>query len=126
MGWTSYKSSKPFEIEFQGEFSRDGYQILAFNEVAQPSPTQGNDGVERSEIYAAIRHPKGYVFGLVVLFERDAEGMLYYKDMDESVGPNYYEASEEVMNALSKPEEFPNGDISDYAKNWRSECLKQL
>lgn len=123
MGWTSFESSSPFNLILVQEFNKDGYEVVEYNEIRVQDPDP--EFIEAAEMYAAVKHPKGYVFGLVVLFKRNTDGEIFYKDMDESVGPHYYDASEKVLNALSDHKDFPY-EASQYSKDWRSECLKRI
>lgn len=67
------------------------------------------------EFYAAIRdNKKDITFGLVVLIEKDRNGIAV-KEMDASVGPCYYNASDKVLQALSEP-------VNDFDKKWRERC----
>ncbi len=130
MGWTSHNRSKftPTIEYWQSNFGPD-YQVL---DVAQ---------VEFNEVYAAVRHPKGYVFAFVAMqrWTRDSYYNFSYKDMDESVGPNIARCPERILDLLD-PVEVGNGPIkppadlnsSDWrdhygngawnAQNWRDRC----
>ena len=122
MGWTSFKTQDSFKEVFLKEINSDGYEVLLFNIVHEPPL---NYNVEEAVIYAAVRHPNGYVFGLVTKFQRDKEGEVYFKFMDESVGPYNYDISPEVFKLLSPIEEiFEDG--SEYAKNWRKKVKEKL
>ena len=95
---------------FEGEFGQ-GYKILesAFYDM--------------SEFYAAVQHPKGYVFGLVCLvqFSNEWNYNIYYKDMDESMHPYYYRAPAKVLDLLDDYE-----GLSEDAKEWRKGCRQYL
>lgn len=65
--------------------------------------------------YAAMRSTRtGKVWALVVL--TNVENYEFgYKDMDETVGPCYYDCPNSILNLLSPTD-------SDYAKEWRAKC----
>lgn len=76
--------------------------------------------------YAAVKNgPEakflpGQTWALVMLIQRTRGYHNFgYKDMDESVGPVYYDAPAAVLNALSPTE-------NDYATKWREQCRANL
>lgn len=80
-----------------------------------------------STYYAAVRRTnkgtgQGYVFGVVVLTRsapRDPDGYTFgYKDMDESMGPCYYDCPAGILDLLDPTEQ-------EYALNWRQKCRDQ-
>lgn len=74
-----------------------------------------------SVCYAAVRHPKGYTFGVVAL-TRKSRGEFIVKLMDEASGPYYYDAPKRLISKLSPLEEL--GAPTEYAKEWREKCLR--
>lgn len=117
MGWTSYQSNLSFEEELKAEFGTGGYEVLDYNFT---NDHHSGTFKESKVAYAAVQHPKGYVFGLVVLFGRE-DGEVYYKDMDESVGPSYYRMEKRVYDLLT---EIP--EQGEYSKNWRKKIETRL
>lgn len=123
MGWTSKKISGSFESVFEEEFNQDGYTIIKYNKVNEPNSGTFK-GHSSCVIYAAVKHPKGHVFGLVVLFAQDHEDV-YWKEMDESQGPAYHNASKEVMSTLSDFKDFPD-KVSEHSVEWRKKVTLTL
>jgi hypothetical protein len=119
MGWTFYNRPKgeTDRAHFEREFSmfRDGtYEMVE---------TTSKNGV----FYAAVRtlkdtgHSKaGEVWALVILMQRTrGEHNFGYKEMDETVGPGYYDAPARILDALTPTEH-------EWANQWRAECRKHL
>ncbi len=81
---------------------------------------------KRGVFYAAVRNgrdvvPSGYTWALVVLMQRNPRSHynFTYKDMDETMGPSYYDAPAAVLDALSPTD-------SEWANQWRETCRKAL
>ena len=55
---------------------------------------------------------------LVTLFNKNEYG-IGYKEMDNSMGPAYFHASQKVLDALEPAK-------SEFDREWREECKKQL
>jgi hypothetical protein len=71
--------------------------------------------------YAAVRtSATGEVWAMVVLMQR-ARGRANFgcKPMDETVGPNAYDAPAKVLDALT-PTDY------EYAREWRQQCRENL
>lgn len=56
---------------------------------------------------------RGYVFLTSV-----KDGMFYYKDISEDMGPGYYDCPESILKLLSETH-------SEYALNWRKHCWEE-
>lgn len=121
MGWTGYHREKgqTDREHLQNELCRDGLRIVECATIT--------DG-EYRVFYAAVRYeqatagfPEGYTFGLVVLqkWMRAGYENYYRKEMDETMGPCYYDAPAKVLDALSPTD-------SDYATEWRAKCRERL
>lgn len=68
--------------------------------------------------YLAVRLKKlDRVVGFVCL-TRDNGGYLNIKVMDESCGPNYYDAPKRLIKKLSEP-------MNEWAREWRETCLNK-
>lgn len=61
-------------------------------------------------------HKSVKVIAGVALTENKKDGF-YYKIMDETVGPYYYDCPEKILKLLTKPE-------NEHSANWRKECRK--
>ena len=78
-----------------------------------------------SVFYAAIRHynksaNEDRVFGAVILTRVDSRHYFnfYHKEMDESMGPNYYDAPESLLALLTPTN-------SEWANEWRQKCRER-
>jgi len=117
MGWTFLHRAKGLRTEdiFRQDF---GEGVLRFRLVG------------RSEAYMAYRTGKGPVIGLVCLTQyRSRDRCNFgYKDMDESMGPYYYNCPKEILEMLSPLEEVYALGSTRYesAKNWRDKCWENL
>ena len=126
MGWTSYTipATKTFNELLRDDFNTDGYEVID-SEITQQRCLNGE--LESAVSYAAIKHPKGYKFGLVILQEKKEhtnpnKAEYYYKDMDESVLPYYYDCPKRIIDKLSPVNEL-QGSL-DTAFLWRKRCLE--
>ena len=133
MGWTSYHAThytKSGAIDKKAEC--DAYFMEGLN--------RGHYRVEKSAMaggvyYAAVRTLKKYVgndiyedlpeeeqrvFGVVFLTETDSKDYynFSYKDMDETMGPGYYDCPESILKLFSPTE-------NEYALEWRKKCHLQ-
>jgi len=114
MGWTGFKTNDSFAQIFEHEFNQPGFDVIKYAEIKMP--TENDDEIEHSEIYAAVKKLNNYIFGLVVIFKRYDNGEVLYKDMDESVGPYNNKCPENILNLLSPLNE---NSYTSYAKLWR-------
>ncbi len=78
-------------------------------------------------MFMAIRNlEKDYVFGLVVLIDwndKDKRDNMLVKEMDESMGPNYYTNCKELINQLTPLKDMPHANR--YAWEWRKACYEK-
>ena len=138
MGWTSYHAThyKKGNIDRKGEC--DAYWEEGLN--------RGHFEVVRSSMkgrvyYAAVKplkkcigkNEKGEyqytdiplseqkIFGVVFLTSTDSKDYynFSYKDMDETVGPCYYDCPKSILDILSPTD-------SEYAIKWREKCYEQI
>ena len=61
-----------------------------------------------------MQSPKGSHFINVILIDL-AKGEIFWKDIEESMGPTYYKCPKEMFKFIKPP--------NDYAKNWREKCI---
>ena len=126
MGWTSFYSEDSLELVVLKEVGAWGYDVMGHNMVRETHNGTDPKDIENAVAYLAVKHPKGYVFGLVVLLNKRREfpggrDEVYYKEMDESQGPNYYNMSEEVFSLLT-----PIPDQGEYSKEWREKVKSNI
>jgi hypothetical protein len=111
MGWTTTHKQKGQSIEnfFKDQWDGEFFTVLKCKTY------------NLREVYMACEaRPKDkapYVFGMVVLisFMPKSSYNFGYKDMDESMGPNYYNCPTEILDMLSVTD-------SEYANAWRARC----
>lgn len=116
MGWTGIKGNYlPSEFIQQAadsfinvELMQGAYESLR-NELTKED--------DKFVIYSAVKHPEGHVFGLVTLVDIQEDKELFFKEMDETMGPVYYGASKKLIDMLDETD-------YEYAKEWRVKCLK--
>lgn len=78
-----------------------------------------------SAAYAAVRYTnnetgQSYVYGLVYALRYDRKNdYLCYKDMDETMGPFFYDCPEHILNLLTPTK-------NEEAKSWRDKCRAVL
>lgn len=109
MGWTGLfrapgtTDREFFEKEFPIELTEKG-EIIACGSV-------------NFTFYAAVKNKDtGRVWALVVLMHRNRGYLNFsYKDMDEDMGPGYYECPRKVLDALTPTDH-------EYALQWREGC----
>lgn len=120
MGWTTtYRAKGQTHKEFfTQEYAReDGFEVL---DVAAGS-------IDRSNVYMALRLPRGVVIGVAYLTKWSPRSAYNFgwKDMDESMGPNISDMPERIYKLLSPLEEvYPDADFEAdssprWAKEWR-------
>lgn len=107
MGWDSNPSWKSKEEALYDLLEGDGYHIVE-------KSIKGDVG------YCAVKHPKGYVFGLVALFSKQDIGYAV-KLMDESMGPHCFDCPKKVLHALTPLDEMYAEGEGKYARDWRRE-----
>ena len=74
-----------------------------------------------NEIIIDIPANERQVFGVVFLTSTDSKDYynFSYKDMDESMGPCYYDCPKGILDLLTPTD-------SEWANNWRAKCREQL
>lgn len=128
MGWTSYYMGEGYtrkqgcEEVLKAYLAESRMERVAGKLVANPY-RGGTYDVCSYVGYVAFRYEEGTrmrdhygdsVLCLVILLGyEDGEG--WYKDMDETVGPCYYDCPTSVLDRLSPTD-------SEYAMEWRREC----
>lgn len=117
MGWTSYQAT---HYKNNGTIDRKkelDYELFRFEHEG------GHRLVKSSMVgatyYAAVKHPRGHVYGLVVLTQVDNRiGELFYKDMSEDMLPGYYDCPVSILKLLSPTD-------NECALEWRAKCAEQ-
>ena len=112
MGWTGIRNtmvqdtsrSRRDLLDHEIETSWGNYRVV-------------KSAMKGSTYYGAIMHPNGYVFGLVVLTSVDGNEFCY-KEMDESMGPYYYDCPATILNALDPTD-------NETSNEWRSRCRER-
>lgn len=107
-----YRNTMSKEEALQKEL--ETYDIVAYDFVGNMA-------------YAAIRHERGYVYCMILIFELQKRDM-YVKTMAESYGPYYYAVPEVVKSALSSIEDIERlgGVPNDYMREWRSKVFGEV
>lgn len=106
------RTVRSYEQIFVEEVVYYPYKLIASNWVEEP---------DKRVCYAAVEHPKGYTFALVTLFIKHNDGDTAWKEMDESMGPCYYDIRKDVYDHLT---EIPNQGT--YSEDWRKEVERIL
>lgn len=137
MGWTSYHATHYKNGRVDRKAECDAYFMEGLNrgyyEVLKSS-------MHGSVYYAAVKPIKKYsedingnkividipleaqqVFGIVFLTQVDTKDYynFSYKDMDETMGPCYYDCPKSILDLLSPTN-------NEYANNWRAKCREQI
>lgn len=119
MGWTSFTYNTARHLDWrteqaldfcQKEFNRDGYHIVRFWLEKATHLT------ERNVIYLVMKHPDGDHFILTVLVDI-MEGNIFYKEMDNSIGPIADRCPVAFLSLLPEP-------TSVYDAEWRKRVIK--
>jgi hypothetical protein len=111
MGWITYHRPA-------GQTDREHFTA----ELINPNEREILDcATVKNVFYAAVQDKKdGQVWALVVLIQRTRGYQNFgYKDMDETVGPCYYDCPARILDLLTDTE-------SEYAKQWRESCRKTI
>ena len=117
MGWTSIEYNKAEHLtltEMQAfELIKNehwDYNITMFHFV------QAKDEYEHNELYMVMTTPNGQNFICVHIIDIK-DGEIYWKSIEESMGPAYYNCPKEFfLEALA-----PN----DYSIEWRKKCERK-
>ena len=145
MGWTSYRAThykwvgkgtkRSYVVDRKAEcdayfmegLNRGYYDVLKSSMVgsvyyAAVKPLQryskDDDG---NEIIVDIPTNEQQVFGVVFLTSTDSKDYFNfsYKEMDETVGPCYYDCPKGILDLLTPTD-------SEWANNWRAKCRERL
>ena len=111
MGWTSVHMSK-------GENKKDFIEHQLFGYVDSKRFSILQHSMKGNVSYMAVRNNESEeVFAMVTLISIDNSSYnnFSYKEMDETCGPCYYDASASLLNKLTPT-------TSEYALKWREEC----
>jgi hypothetical protein len=122
MGWTRLYQKMPLEIEeIEKFFSKEFGLIIRKTELMVRN---GREVV----VYMVVQtkddeplHFKDETFGLVILMKvfKDGKGGGFgYKEIYETSGPFYFDASKELIDMLSPTE-------NETALKWRKSCLEE-
>lgn len=109
MGWTGIRNTLSNDspkarrdlVDHEIETSWSGYHVV-------------KSSMHNSTYYAAIEHPRGHVFGLVILTEVRGNEFLY-KEMDETECPYFFDCPTSILKLLSPTE-------NEEAIEWRVRC----
>ncbi len=118
MGWTSYHATyykSNGSIDRKAELDHDlfcsegvyGHKLVKSSMIG-------------SVYYAAVLHPQGHTYGLVVLTQTDMRNYhnFRYKDMSEDMEPFYYDCPMSILNLLSST-------TYESALIWRQKCRQK-
>lgn len=137
MGWTSihathYKNGKvdrkaECDAYFMEGLNRGYYEVLKSSMVgrvyyAAVKPLKKyNKDINGNEIIMDIPINEQQVFGVVFLTSIDNQDYynFSYKDMDESMGPCYYDCPKGILDLLTPTD-------SEWANNWRTKCRERI
>ena len=108
MGWTGYQATK--------------YKNGQIDRKAECDALFENGNVLKSAMvgsiyYAAVRY-KDNKIGAVVIRTSVDKGEFYYKDMDETMNPYYYDCPASILKLLTPTD-------SEYALEWRKTCAEK-
>ena len=145
MGWTSYHAThykwvgkgikRSYVVDRKAEcdayfmegLNRGYYDVLKSSMVGstyyaavKPLKKYGKDD-NGNEIVVDIPINEQRVFGIVFLTSTDSKDYFNfsYKEMDETVGPCYYDCPKGILDLLTPTD-------SEWANNWRAKCREQL
>lgn len=111
MGWTGIRTKQSFKDVFDNEFRN--YNVLQSSFL---KCQRTDDNEEEAESFHAIKAETGYVWGLVILWNRN-DGEVHFKEMDEGSGPyTVKKCSKSIIKLLSPISELAN---PGYSKEWR-------
>ena len=120
MGWTSkfYRGTNDHT-----SFSEsDVINLLTDEYVSQGCQFAGihlhkaKDKHDHNEVYCLMQHINSSIPFIMVILIDIVKDEIFWKEIDESMGPSYYNCPKEF---------FKFCEAKDYAVNWRSECEKR-
>jgi hypothetical protein len=115
MGWTSFNYRKATHSGFNKLAAADFITSEFYNYGC--AMAQLHKDRDQHELYMILRSANGTPFICVCLVSiKDDE--IYFKEMSESEGPCYHNCPKEFFKFVSVPD-------SEFAKEWRDECIKQ-
>lgn len=121
MGSTGIITKKSFSEILLQEYNTADYTVID-HAMIREQPLNGE--MERAVAYCAIKHPDGYVFGMVVKFERIQVGYskeeVIFKAITEQEGPVFYDCPQHIGKLLSPLSEL---SYEGYAKSWREKNM---
>jgi hypothetical protein len=114
MGWTSMRYTEAthdnFNKEKASQFICDEYNHIGY------AMAHFQKGIIQHEIYIILKDRDGNPFICVILVTiKDAE--IYWKEITEDMGPNYYNCPVEFFK-------FVPVVLEGFAKQWRKDCAK--
>ena len=138
MGWTSYRAThyKNGNVDRKAEcdayfmegLNRGYFDVLKSSMVgsvyyAAVKPLKKYGGKDENGVSISIDIPmdEQWVFGVVFLTSTDSKDYFNfsYKDMDETVGPCYYDCPKGILDLLTPTD-------NEWANDWRNKCREQL
>ena len=138
MGWTSYHAThyKKGAVDRKAEcdayfmegLNRGWYDILKSSMVGsvyyaavKPLKKYSYNDENSEKVIVDIPINEQQVFGAVFLTSTDSKSYFNfsYKDMDETVGPCYYDCPKGILDLLTPTD-------SEWANNWRTKCREKL
>ena len=113
MGWTSYHATH----YKKGKIDRKAECDAMWND--DPNFEVLKSSMVGSIYYAAIKRD-ATVFGVVFITSTNAKEYcnFAYKDMDETMGPGYYDCPKGILDLLTPT-------ASDWANEWRQKCYEK-
>lgn len=129
MGWTSYHANyyknngdidrkRECDAYFEEGLNKGFYKIVRSTIKGSVYYAAVKALMKMSgENYVEIPESEQKVFAVVFLTKTDKNDYFNfaYKDMDESMGPCYYDCPVSILNLLSETD-------SEYANSWRNKC----
>lgn len=132
MGWTGYKAThyKNGKIDRKAEcdayfmegLNRGNFKVLkstmkgsVYYAAIQDMVKYDGEDKNGKSIYIPIDN--GKVWAAVFLTSVE-NGMFYYKDMDETYGPGYYDCPKSILKLL-------DDTTNEIALNWRKKCIEK-
>lgn len=139
MGWTSYHASKyknngqidrkaECDEYFEGGLNKSYYKVLKsvmvgsvyYAAITNLKKFAGKDE-NGEEVYVDIPENEREVWAAIFLTSTDSTDYFNfsYKNMDETVGPGYYDCPKSILNLLTPTN-------SEWANEWRNKCYANI
>ena len=138
MGWMGYRAKyyKNGKVDRKAEcdayfmegLNRGYYDVLkssmvgsVYDAAVKPLKRYGDKDENGERVIVDIPTNEQRVFGVVFLTSTDSKKYFNfsYKNMDETVGPCYYDCPKGILDLLTPTD-------SEWANNWRAKCREQL